>query len=317
MMNGPLSRVFVTVAGLLLAVAIAGCAGVASSGDESPAPAAAGGPSPGRAPKAGEVRLVVSKDFGTTAGHDVVVPAEEGMTVMSLLAANTKLETAYGGSFVSAIDGLKSTFGSTGDASDWFFWVDGRMGRSGAGDVELTGGETVWWDYHRWQGAMFIPAALHAFPRPWNQGGVTLLGDMAAEQTAAMLDSLGVAVSESAALEAPPSGDAVVTATVVQAESTVWLRDLLAQKNDIGVFAEIDDGRLWALDHSGGRARQLTAAAIAAPNPAAELKTLLILVGDDEAAVTALVHGMAAQGFAPGVGIGMTGGDIVPLPDDR
>jgi hypothetical protein len=317
MMRTPLSRAAVAIAGLLLVVAAAGCAGVATSGGESPAPAGSGAQATCGAPTAGEVRLVVSKDFGTTTSHDVVVPADEGMTVMSLLAANTKLETGYGGSFVTSIDGVESTFGSSGDASDWFYWVDGRMGRTGAGDVELKGGETVWWDFHRWQGAMFIPAALHAFPRPWSRSAVTLAGGAATEETAALLESRAIEVSQAAAPDAPPAGDAVLTATVAQAESIGWLRDLLAQKNDIGIFVEIDGERLYALDHSGGRSRQLTAAAIAAPNPAAELKTLLILLGDDEAAVAALVDRMDPEGFAAGVGVGMTGDDAVPLPDDR
>ena len=120
-------------------------------------------------PGAGEVRLIVSQHFGATVMHDEVVPWQKELDVMTLLAEHARIDTAYGGGFVSAIDGVKSTFGgvSSAQAADWFYWVDGIMAGVGAADYQLHGGETVWWDFHQWAHAMSIPATLSAFPAPW------------------------------------------------------------------------------------------------------------------------------------------------------
>jgi hypothetical protein len=299
------------VAVVLSAVA-AGCAGVKSA-DGGSTPSAAG---QGGAPSTGEVRLVVSHDFGTTVSHDVSVPFEKGATALRLLAEQADVETGYGGGFVTAVDGQRSTSSGGAQAADWFYWVDGRMGRTGAGDVKLRGGQTVWWDYHRWQGAMFIPAVLQAFPRPWSETAVPLLGGTAGQAVVAWAERSGIAIAGEAALAEPPTADAVVTATTAQVAATPWLRDLLAQKNDVGVFVQVKGGRLWALDHGGSPTRQVSAAMIAAPNPASELKTLLVLLGDDEASIAQLV---GRQGLAARLRIGVTLGDdgLLPLPADR
>jgi hypothetical protein len=290
----------------------AGCAGVKSVGDGS-SPSAAG---QSGAPGIGEVRLVVSQDFGATVSHDVRVPFEKGATALQLLAEQADVETGYGGGFVTAVDGQRSTSSDGDKAADWFYWVDGRMGRTGAGDVKLSGGQTIWWDYHRWQGAMFIPAVLQAFPRPWSAAALPLLGDTAGQAVVAWAERSGIAIAGEAALAEPPAADAVVTATTAQVAATPWLRDLLAQKNDIGVFVQVKGGRLWALDHGGAPVCQVSAAMIAAPNPGSELRTLLVLLGDDEAAVTRLIErqDLAAR---PRLGVGLDDDALLPLPADR
>ena len=121
---------------------LSGCAGVKTDDDDAAVA--------GRTPGADEVRLVVSRDFGTEILRDVVAPAGEGLDVLRLLAEHADVETGYGGRFVNGIDGLESSFGGGGsaDAADWFYWVDGEMAGVGADEWKLQGGETVWWDYH-------------------------------------------------------------------------------------------------------------------------------------------------------------------------
>jgi hypothetical protein len=309
----PVTLVLVVVL-VALSVVAAGCAGVKSSDGGSSM--SAGGPGTPGSPGAGEVRLVVSHDFGATVSHDVRVPFEEGATALQLLAEQADVETGYGGGFVTAVDGQKSASGSGDEAADWFYWVDGRMGRTGAGSVKLRAGQTVWWDYHRWQGAMFIPAVLQAFPRPWSRTAVPLIGDVAGQTVAAWAERSGIAVAGEAPLSEPPAGDAIVTATTAQVAATPWLRDLLAQKNDIGVFVQVTDGHLWALDHGGTRTRQVPAAVIAAPNPAAELKTLLIILGENEDAVARVVEQPDLAGRLR-IGVGLLDDGLLPLPADR
>ena len=150
----------IVVLQLLLAVGVAGCAGV--QGKSSPA-------AKGRAPTAGEVRLIVSQHFGTTVMLDETVPWKQGLAAMTLLAERARIDTEYGGGFVSGINSVKSTFGgaSSAQAADWFYWVDGIMAGVGAADYRLHGGDTVWWDFHQWAHAMSIPATLSAFPARW------------------------------------------------------------------------------------------------------------------------------------------------------
>ena len=140
---------------------VSACAGVRSSEKKS----AAGG----RPPAAGELRLVISRDYGARVLKDILVPARAGMTVMRLLAEHCQVDTKYGGGFIQSIDGLESSFGaSSATSADWFYWVDGVMGAVGAGDAALHGRQTVWLDYHRWAGAIYVPGALAAFPAPFN-----------------------------------------------------------------------------------------------------------------------------------------------------
>ncbi len=159
------------VCALALAGLVAGCTGMRG---KQPAATVTGHP-----PSSSEVRLVVSRDFGATVMVDVLAPAKQGLDVMRLLAEHTTVDTSYGGEFVSGINGVRSTFGgvSTAAAADWFYWVDGIMADVGAADWKLSGGDTVWWDYHRWAGAMVLPATLDAFPVPWDRAPLAVTAD--------------------------------------------------------------------------------------------------------------------------------------------
>ncbi len=156
------------VALLLLVVLPAGCSDASPDGS-SGATSEGGAATASRPPTASEVRLVISRDYGATVLKDLLVAAAQETSVMRVLAENAEVTSGYGGGFVDAVDGLRSTFGATSsaEAADWFYWVDGVLADIGAADYALEGGETVWWDYHRWAGAMFAPTAVHAFPVPW------------------------------------------------------------------------------------------------------------------------------------------------------
>jgi hypothetical protein len=118
----------------------------------------------------GTTRLTVSRDFG----ERIVVEASRsslpgGETVMRFLQREAKVETRYGGRFVQAIDGTRST-SSGGRRKDWFYYVNGIEEDVGAADKELHSGDHVWWDYHDWGTAMRVPAVVGAFPEPFAHG---------------------------------------------------------------------------------------------------------------------------------------------------
>jgi len=291
---------------VLLAMFAASCAGVRP---KASAPAAAGHP-----PKAGEVRLVISRDFGAQVLVDVVVPYKKGLDAMRLLAEHATVDAGYGGRFVNAINGLKSSFGgvSSADAADWFYWVDGTMADVGAADWKLNGGETVWWDYHKWQNAMLIPATIDAFPAPWNRGPLTVTSDLepaALEQWAAA-NGLRLGDRRKLAAGAPDGG--LVIATAAQAEASPWLAPLLAPKLNPALTLILEGGHLSPAD---GRAQTpILGAVLALPNPAGGQQPVLVVIGDDAQAIDALLPQITADVLRARVAVASVGGGLTPLP---
>lgn len=301
----------------LLAVALLGtaCAGVKDASSSGSVLAATGAPIRDHvAPE--EVRIVVSRDFGATTLRDARLPREAGMTVMRALAGVADVETAYGGGFVAAIDGVKSPRAAAGDPQDWFFWVDGRMAEVGAGDYRLKGGETIWWDYHPWHGAAYIPVVVQAWPAPWRARPLTLHAQEAAGPVADWARRVGLTVAQRLPLTDRPTGPALVAATVSEAEQCEWLRDLLGDGPEAGIFVTVDGGTLRALDHWGRNAGELSAALIGALDPQAGQDAWLVLLGQDAASLAALMERLAAGVPGDFVGIGMRDGAIVRLPEE-
>jgi hypothetical protein len=140
----------VAIALLLAALATAGC-GLGPGAD------------------VGSVDLTVTRDFGSEPLLQRSLEAKESDTVMRALEANADVETRFGGGFVHSIDGV--TEGERdGDPYDWFFFVDGVESPIGAADVELKGGERIWWDYRDWSAANHIPAVVGSWPAPFTDG---------------------------------------------------------------------------------------------------------------------------------------------------
>jgi hypothetical protein len=131
---------------------------------------AAAGCGIGPGPSIGDVKLTVTKDYGS----DELLrrddsAAHESDSAMRVLDRNTDISTRYGGGFVESIDGIS---GATrgGDPYDWFFYVNGVESPIGASDYELHGGDRVWWDYRDWSAAMRVPAVVGSFPEPFAHG---------------------------------------------------------------------------------------------------------------------------------------------------
>jgi hypothetical protein len=140
------------VAVALLAAAVAGC----TIGPDDTGP--------------GTVIVTVTRDFGQSRllrSSEPEVPASE--TVMRLLQRSAKVETRYGGRFVSAINGLRSS-GPGGGGRDWFYYVNGIEADVGAAEREIATGDRIWWDYHDWSAVMRVPAVVGSFPEPFIRG---------------------------------------------------------------------------------------------------------------------------------------------------
>lgn len=102
------------------------------------------------------VRLVVTRDFGKSLISDGWVPMDKPITALDLTTGNLKTETAYGGVFITSINGIAS--GYTGKAAwnkekvDWFLYYNGKISPAGANNITVKAGDVIWWDYHNWGG---------------------------------------------------------------------------------------------------------------------------------------------------------------------
>jgi len=117
------------------------------------------------------VRVVTTQNFGQELMFDETLEVLPGTSAMAALIKVAEVETAYGGGFVNAINGVRS--GSTGSQSmkmDWFFYVNGIQASIGALDYELYDGDIQHWDFRDWSFHHFIPAIVGDFPEPFRHG---------------------------------------------------------------------------------------------------------------------------------------------------
>ena len=135
------------LAAVLLCLLLAGCGSTAAGGEE------------------GSASLWITRDRGTTVLFEGRVDA--GQTVLQALRSRAEVETAYGGRFVKAIDGLR---GSLSSGRDWFYFVNGVAPDRGAAEVRLRDGDITWWDYRRWAGDEEVQVVVGAFPEPLVNG---------------------------------------------------------------------------------------------------------------------------------------------------
>jgi hypothetical protein len=124
----------------------------------------------GPGPSIGDVKLTVTRDYGSQLLlREGESNARQSETAMRLLDRNAEISTRYGGRFVQSVDGLQGR--SSGSRSfDWFFYVDGVESPVGAADYPLHAGYRVWWDYRDWTAAMRVPAVVGSYPEPFRDG---------------------------------------------------------------------------------------------------------------------------------------------------
>ena len=117
------------------------------------------------------VRVIATQNFGKELMFDKMLVVPDETSAMEALKQIANIETAYGGGFVNAINGVHSGHtGSQGAKMDWFIMANGIMANVGALDYTLHDGDVEHWDYHDWSFRMFIPAIVGDFPEPFLHG---------------------------------------------------------------------------------------------------------------------------------------------------
>lgn len=223
--------------------------------------------SPGKTePKEVSIKLWVTNNYGRHKIFQKEVPINVGETVLDLMQRNLQVETAYGGGFVTSINGIRSGFTETGskkEKKDWFFYVNGVLMDRGVADYELKGGETVWCDYHDWGGSCFTPALVGAFPEPFVCGydhstqevDLMLVGDRgdAADKLTRCLSQRGVKVRKVLKPEiiSKRHNPTILVGLGTDLLSCNGVQDLFDHANRTGIFCQWKEGKLVALDSQG------------------------------------------------------------------
>lgn len=115
-----------------------------------------------------EARLVITSGFGKEVILDRKVLFAPESNVMDVLKANAEVKNAYGGGFVSGINGIESR--KAFPPRDWFYYVNGICAACGAGEKKVLPGDFIWWDYHPWKAGMANTAVIGAYPEPFLNG---------------------------------------------------------------------------------------------------------------------------------------------------
>jgi Domain of unknown function (DUF4430) len=245
-MSGPAAWTCAATA-VVCAAAVAGC-----------------GLGPG-ASSAGTARLTVTRDYGSATlleASDEHPPASE--TVIRFLDDEADVATRYGGGFVQSINGLAGT-----GSSDWFFYVNGIESPVGAAEVDVKGGDRIWWDYRDWNAAMSIPAVVGSWPEPFAQASSEKPRPVALEcrevrgACGVVRARLAAAGVKARMTHAKPPADALrlLVGTWAKVRSDPAVDELRGAPATNGVFATfkrpVGGGHLVGLDAGGHPARDL------------------------------------------------------------
>ena len=96
-----------------------------------------------------EVTITLVKDNGEEVISEKTIKLEEGETLMEIMSRNFELTTEYNDSFITAINGI-----SNDDTSSyyWIYTINGEEVLKGANEITLNPGDTVEFNYAKYEG---------------------------------------------------------------------------------------------------------------------------------------------------------------------
>jgi uncharacterized protein DUF4430 len=301
----------------------------------------------------GQVQLTVTREYGAVPVLDRSVGAKESDTVMRLLEGEADIATRYGGGYVRSIDGV--TEGERGgDPYDWFFYVDGVESPVGAAEVDVKGGERIWWDYRNWAATNHVPAVVGSWPAPFTDGiggkqhpvvvecfqlrgsfvvsGTTKEprdGGEACEATRAALEREGVKLASGS----PKGAIRVLVGTWDQLRADPAAALIEAGPAESGVYADFvpvsrqfgsykgqnrrlaGGYELVALDQGGGEAERLKPdAGLVAATSRYGGPPVWLVTGGTEEAVRDAAESLDAKHLRDHYAVAIEGGKVTPLP---
>ena len=114
---------------------------------------------------------MVSADFGKNTIFDETVDINYAVTALDLLKNNLSVGTAYGGGFITSIEGIKSGYlNQPVQRKDWFLYVNGILTNTGGLDYKIRNGDTIHWYYRDWSFRQAVSALISEFPFAFKYG---------------------------------------------------------------------------------------------------------------------------------------------------
>lgn len=297
-----------------------------------------------RAPRrqaAARCEVWVTRDFGGSLLKQAGVTFLPGDSVMDVTRRLCRVETAYGGGFVKALDGLASTGGRSSQGGDWFYYVDGILAGRGAIETKVPPGCVIWWDYHAWShGGGQFPAVVGAWPRPVDSGGEVLFTPSGGPQARRLASAMGDFTGGNPATAGPASGvppvagyggeslaerhaPIILVGLAGEMMRSPWLASLFRSAWQAGLPATVRESGIVGFDTSGRDSatwREGSGLVVATASYMGDHSPLWLVVGWDEAGlertVTVLVDGLRGEerGLKYAFGVAVTPGGTVRLP---
>ena len=230
--------------------------------------------------------VIVTRDFG--AAQLTTARTAPGQSALNALRRSADVGTAYGGRFVTTIDGLE---GSKSQQHDWLYYVNGIDPGVGAADMDLHPGDREWWDYRYWRDFMAIPAVIGAWPEPFVHGfeghspTVKVEGPGCAARIRAALQQQGARIGGDGAYS--------VSVTTFAQQSAV-----LADWRGGGLTVRVTDGQVEIYNGAGGWRPAPTAAAVIvarSPEGIPGRSFQLLVAGRDQPAACAAAKTLATD----------------------
>jgi hypothetical protein len=220
------------------------------------------------------VQLWVTEDFS---GKPVVSRnvAFTNESVMDVLRKNADLETAFGGGFVTQINGVGGKENEN-ERKNWFYYVNGNLARVGALAYFPDQNDNVWWDFHDWDDTAHIPSVIGAYPQPFLSGYDHIVPPTAIFFTTALADEsqklsedlINRGVAHILVREYPGNIDAykdhyrVLIGQWKDIRNDPRLKDMIKNSRKTGLFVQMRDDQFAVLDIHGNQARTFARAGV-------------------------------------------------------
>jgi hypothetical protein len=267
--------------------------------------------------------LWVTQNFAADTIFDEKVSFASGDSVMKVLSSNLDVETAYGGGFVNAIEGLKSEPGK-----DWFYYMNGVLSSNGSTQYIPQQGDVIWWEYHEWGGISFVPAVIGTFPKPFAKDDSESLilytegGKQAAHNFELTLKNNSLNAKPQPINDSLILDRSCVTAVVglcSELNELSSVKSLFENHTKTGLFFKIANDKIITLDVNGTDSKVFglgsgavaaTAAGLGDPNP------LWIIAGTDETGLNAAVDVLenSPEDIRKTFGVVINGDEIIKIP---
>jgi hypothetical protein len=114
------------------------------------------------------VTITITKDFGKEFLLEETITVAPDISALEASKQVAEIETKYGGGFVSSINNVSSSYPKA--QYDWFFYVNGFLSKTGASNYMMMNGDSIVWDYHRWDVSQFQSAILGSYPKYLTNG---------------------------------------------------------------------------------------------------------------------------------------------------